>query len=97
MRVRGWVNRFIDNSRTARENRESGELKPKELVTSEEQIIKQTQEIVFPKEMAALKKGKPVPKTSSLLKLNPMLENGVMRSNTRLRNADATRKTLNFR
>ena len=94
--VRGWVNRLIDNSRTARENRESGELKPKELVTSKEQIIKQTQEIVFPKEMAALKKGKPVPKTSSLLKLNPMLENGVMRSNTRLRNADAISKDVKF-
>ena len=89
VRVRGWVNRFIENSRTTRENRESGELKPKELVTSEEQIIKQTQEIVFPKEMAALKKGKPV-------KLNPMLENGVMRSNTRLRNADAISKDVKF-
>lgn len=96
VRVRGWVNRFIANSRTARENRESGELKPKELVTSEEQIIKQTQEIVFPKEMAALTKGKPVPKTSSLLKLNPVLENGVMRSNTRLRNADAISKDVKF-
>ena len=46
--------------------------------------------------MAALKKGKPVPKTSSLLKLNPMLENGVMRSNTRLRNADAISKDIKF-
>ena len=66
------------------------------MVTSEEQIIKQTQEIVFPKEMSALKKGKPVPKTSSLLKLNPMLENGVMRSNTRLRNADPISKDVKF-
>ena len=63
--VRGWVNQFIHNSRMAQENRETGELKPKEL-DSKEQIIKQIQEIVFPKEMAALKKGKPVLKSSSV-------------------------------
>jgi hypothetical protein len=46
-----------------------------ELIISEEQIIKETQEIAFAKEIAALKKGKPVATSGSLLKLNPMLEN----------------------
>ena len=46
--------------------------------------------------MEVLHRGQPVPKTSSLLKLNPMLENGVMRSNTRLRNADAISQDVKF-
>jgi hypothetical protein len=85
VRVRSWVNRFIQNCKRTRENRETGELTPMELIISEEQIIKETQERAFATEIAALKKGKPVPTSSSLLKLNPMLENGILRSNTRLR------------
>lgn len=64
MRVRSWVNRFIRNRKRTRENRETGELTPMELIISEEQIIKETQEKAFAKDIAALKKGKPVPMSS---------------------------------
>jgi hypothetical protein len=36
-----------------------------ELIISEEQIIKETQEKAFAKEIAALKKGKPAPRSRS--------------------------------
>ena len=65
VRVRSWVNRFIRNRKRTRENRETGELTPMELIISEEQIIKETQEKAFAKEIAALKKGKPAPRSRS--------------------------------
>ena len=91
-----WVNRFIRNCKRTRKNRETGELIPMELILSEQQIIKETQERGFAKEIAALKKGKPVPRSSSLLKLNPIFENGILRSNTRLRNAKEVSKEVKF-
>ena len=96
VRVRSWVNRFIRNCKTERKNRETGELTPVELIISEEQFIREAQETAFAKEVAALKKGKPVPRSSSLLKLNPMLENGMVRSNTRLRNANEISNDVKF-
>ena len=60
-RVRTWVNWFIRNCKRTRENNEIEDLTPMELIISEEQIIKETQEKAFAKEVAALKRGKPVP------------------------------------
>jgi hypothetical protein len=59
-----------------------------ELIISEEQIIKETQERAFAKEIAALKRGKPVPTSSSLLKFNTMLENEY---NSRIRDYEMRR------
>ena len=89
VRVRSWVNRFIRNCKRMRENRETEELTPMELIISEEQIIKEAQERVFAKEIAALKKSKPVPTSSSLLKFNPMIENEY---NSRIRDYEMQRK-----
>ena len=46
--------------------------------------------------MAALKKGKPIPRSSSLLKSSSILDRGLMRSNTRLQNADGISKDISF-
>ena len=78
VRVRGWVHRFIDNCRRAREERTRGELTADELRRTEEKII----------EIEASKQNKSFPKKSSILTFTPILIDGLLRSNTRLRYAE---------
>ena len=70
------------------EQRERGELKPLKLKNAEESIIRVVQSSVFVAEMEALRRNKQIQKGSTLASFNPVFDDGVLRSNTRLRHAD---------
>ena len=79
-RITAWVNRFITNCQKQKE-RTSGELQTDELKVAEVQLIKEAQRVEFKEERTALSRGKPLPSSSKLLGLKPMLdEDGLMRS-----------------
>ena len=85
VRVRGWVHRFIKNCQKSKDDRVFGQLTSKELKQVEEDIIKEAQIDAYRNEFEALTNGKPLPKQSSILNLTPILKDGLMRCNTRLR------------
>ena len=87
-RVTAWVRRFTDNCRKSAEQIEKGELKPWELQNAEEFIIREVQSKVYTAEIEALRRNKKILRGSTLAQFNPVLVNGIMRSNTRLRHAD---------
>ena len=85
VRVKSWVQRFINNSQRPQNQRELGELTAAELQTTEEKIIKEAQRNAFEAEIRALENNQPLPRRSSLLPLTPVMIEGTLRSNTRLR------------
>jgi len=85
VRVRSWVQRFIKNCRKPQNQRERGELTATERKNTEEKIIKETQGDAFKNEIVALQNDQSLPRKSSLLTLTPILIEGILRSNTRLR------------
>ena len=88
VRVTAWVRRFTDNCRKPAEQREKGELKPLELQNAEEFIIREVQSKVYSAEIEPLRRNKEILRGSTLAPFNPVLVNGILRSNTRLRHAD---------
>ena len=88
VRVRSWVQRFVNNCRRPLDQRERGELTPAELQCTEETIVKETQRESFREEISALKSNQSLPKKSSLLPFTPIMIEGILRSNTRLRHSD---------
>ena len=88
-RVRAWVKRFVDNCRSSVDCREIQELNVEEIEDQEIQIIKENQEHEFKEEIKCLKKGHRLSTTSSIRKLNPIMdEDGLLRGNTRIINAE---------
>ena len=85
VRVRSWVSRFIDNYRKSIEQRDTGELTRDELKRTEEKIISEAQNDAFSEEIKALANEKELPRKSSILPFTPMVIDGPLRSNTRLR------------
>ena len=88
VRVRSWVHRFIANCRKPIEQRYIGELTPDELKVTEKQIVRDAQCDAFTEEIKALADRKVLPRKSSILTFTPMLTDGILRSNTRLRCSD---------
>ena len=88
VRVRSWVHRFINNCRRSREERTRGELTADEVRSREEKIIQKAQYESYPDEIEALKQNINLQKKSSILTLTPILMDGLLRSNTRLRYAE---------
>jgi len=88
VRVTAWVRRFKDNCRKSAEQREKGELKPLALQNAEEFIIRKVQSKVYAAEIEPLTSNKEILRGSTLAPFNPVLVNGILRSNTRLRHAD---------
>jgi len=85
IRVIGWVRRYIHNSRTDRFSRSSGDLTYEELSVAKCVLFKCVQDEAFPQELDCLKKGKPIPKSSSIYRLTPFLsDDGLMRVKSRL-------------
>ena len=82
------MRRFTDNCRKPAEQREKGELKPLELQNAEEFIIREVQSKVYSAEIEPLRRNKEILRGSTLAPFNPVLVNGILRSNTRLRYAD---------
>jgi hypothetical protein len=93
VRLQARVRRVVHNLRNPDEMQNSKELLPEEIRDSEEDIIRKAQIEAFPEEYDALTKGKPI--SGSLSKLNPRLdEQVVIRSDSRLRYTDITKRTL---
>ena len=88
VRVRSWVKRFIKNCRAPNEQRIKGELTANDLADTELDLIKEAQREEFKEEIIALTARKELSKRSHLLPLTPMLDGGLLRSNTRLRRSD---------
>ena len=88
IRMTAWVCRFIDNCRKSAEQREKAELKPLELQNVEEFNIREVQSKVYSAEIEPLRRNKEILRGSTLAPFNPVLVNGILRSNTRLQCAD---------
>lgn len=81
-RVVGFVQRFLNNCRQKKENLPccDGVLSATEINDAEECILRLIQQETFADEISALKKQKAVPKTSTLVKLSPWLDDrGILR------------------
>ena len=78
MRVRSWVQRFINNCRKPIEQRATGELTPDELKRTEQRIIIVAQHDTFTPEIKALDSRKELPKKSSILTFTPMVTDGIL-------------------
>ena len=85
VRVRSWVSRFIDNCRKSIEQRATGEVTRDELKRTEEKVISEAQNDAFSEDIKALASGKELPRKSYILPFTPMVIDGLLRSNTRLR------------
>ncbi|XP_015747380.1 PREDICTED: uncharacterized protein LOC107327142 [Acropora digitifera] len=85
VRVRSWVSRFIDNCRKSIEQRATGEVTRDELKRTEEKVISEAQNDAFSEDITAIASGKELPRKSYILPFTPMVIDGLLRSNTRLR------------
>ena len=81
MRVTAWIIRFTANCRTSiLDNRQTGTLTTTELRHAEVYWITFIQREQFAREIDALKAGKRIPRSSSLISLNPFLDDrGLLR------------------
>ena len=87
-RVHAWCVRFATNCSVPPAQREFDELSPPAIRDSEEFFIKRAQQQSLP-EYAAVKAGKPIPATSKLVSLKPMIDDaGLLRVGGRLQHAD---------
>ena len=85
VRVSAWVRRFVENSRTGKENRTSGELRDIEIEDAQIRIIREAQMEAFPVEYGCIKSESELPKLSKLLPLNPKMDkDNLIRSNNRI-------------
>lgn len=88
-RVLGYCFRFIYNSKQKNKtNRLSGVLSGTELNLAMNKIIKLTQEETFAREIRDLSQNKRVNNKSSLFKLNPFLDQGLIKVGGRLTHSD---------
>jgi len=87
VRVRAWVHQFNANCRRPADQRSKGVM-PLELQDAEEAIIREVQTQTYAAEIDALRRIKQIPRQSTLALLNPVFVNGILKSKTRLQNAD---------
>ena len=89
VRVRAWVQRFIENCTRKIEDRCRGDITYQEIADAETAIIKEAQRQAFSEEYRALANQRPIPLKSKLLTLKPVIdEEGLLRSDGRLTYAD---------
>ena len=89
IRVRAWVQRFIENCMRKFEDRCSGDITYQEIMDAETAIIKEAQQQTFGEEYRALAQQRPISRNSKLLTLKPLLdEEGLLRSDGRLTYAE---------
>lgn len=96
LRVTAYIQRFIDKLKSRKERAETSSksstslvlLNQIELETAETFWIRSIQADVFPLELSSLSNAIPIPKSSSLLSLNPYLDENLLLVGGRLRNAN---------
>lgn len=85
IRIRGWVNRFIQNCKLSTDNRKGGELDVEELLWTEKMVIKSDQKKYFEEELKKLRKEEPIANSSKIQKFSPILDKeGIIRGNSRI-------------
>lgn len=94
MRVTAYVLRFI-NIAKGKAKRQIGELEASEILAAENVWIKHSQSTYFNKEIRALEQKQPLEKSSSLLKLNPFMDDdNVMRLSGRIKRSNMPYDTV---
>ncbi|XP_058972399.2 uncharacterized protein [Pocillopora verrucosa] len=89
VRVHARVRRVLHNMRNRNNRNASMELLPEGIKDAEDEIVRLAQREAFCDEYDALSSGKPIPKKSQLITLNPCIDDdGVIRSDGRLKFAD---------
>ena len=89
VRMRAWVQRFIENCTRKLEDRCTGDITYQEMADAETAIIRETQRQAFSEECNALTNQRPIPLNSKLLTLKPVIdEEGLLRSDGRLTYAE---------
>ena len=89
VRVHARVRRVLHNMRNRDNRNASMELLPEGIKDAEDEIVRLAQREAFCDEYDALSSGKPIPKKSQLITLNPCIDDdGVIRSDGRLKFAD---------
>ena len=89
VRVHARVRRVLHNMRNRDNRNASMELLPEGIKDAEDEIVRLAQREAFRDEYDALSSGKPIPKKSQLITLNPCIDDdGVIRSDGRLKFAD---------
>ena len=83
VRIFAWITRFLLRTQK-KETIDNQTLSYKELQSSELQIWKMIQKDEFEEEMKALSNGKSIKKSSRLIKLKPLVDNGLLRVGGRL-------------
>ncbi|KAK9729045.1 Phosphotyrosine interaction domain (PTB/PID) [Popillia japonica] len=87
-RVMAFVLRFINNAKKGKEEKITGDLTPNELKMSLNKLVKLCQSSAFATERNCLLQSRPLPKTSNLLSLNPLIDyEGLLRVGGRIRNS----------
>ena len=87
--IHARVRRALHNMSKRGSRQTSKALLPCEIREAEAEVVRSCQREAFPGEYKALVTGKPIPTKSSLMKLNPVLdEEGCIRSNGRLQFAE---------
>lgn len=88
MNIVAWVRRFIDNCKP-NGTKHTGLLTYEELNKTKENIVICVQKDSYEKKIKTLSQGNPLPKSSSLRKLDPFLDcNGLLRIKSRLQYSD---------
>ncbi|XP_065197565.1 uncharacterized protein LOC135829088 [Sycon ciliatum] len=95
VRATAWVLRITRHLRHGGRDTAKPSLTVPELRAAESLWWKAAQAEGFPEELAALRIGKPVNKDSRLVQMTPFIDdNGIMRSDSRVRNAKVENKNL---
>eukprot|EP00794_Sanderia_malayensis_P002102 gene2102-2387_t len=88
-KIVAWVYRFLNNCRTTQKRIIEDELTDEEIKDAEVSVIREMQKEVFAEEYQLLSKERQIKGNSKLVALQPRIdEDGVLRCNGRLRNAD---------
>ena len=81
-----YVLRFIHNTRS-RNSRKIGELTALEIRDARLSAIRIAQKVAYHDEIRDLQRGRPIPCSSSIISLNPKLDNAVLCIGSRLEHA----------
>ena len=89
VRVVGWVRKFCNNARNARQKCALPDLSSDEVVSARLVLLREEQRLVFAAELKALQQGKEVARSSSVHSLTPFLDgDGLLRIRGRLQQSD---------
>ena len=91
LRIVAWIGRYVHNSQLPGSHRQKGDLSYDEISRAKVNLFMSVQNKCYETEIKVLQQGKLIPKTSSLVKLNPFIgKDGLLRIKGRLQESDLT-------